>query len=218
MICPVRRSRPTSLEMNPMGDCNGFTGSTTQQAPTVRSGRLTSTANGNQEATATRFTVGLRGERADDPGFWAQVQIGDPDDCWEWQGSRDTDGYGRDRRGGVTRRSSRVAFFLATGIDPGDLLVCHSCDNPPCCNPAHLWLGTHQDNSRDMVEKGRSTSGRSGWVSPFKGLKFPERRKSHCKNGHEYTEENTYWDKRGKRSCKKCRRVALQQHRERRKS
>lgn len=49
----------------------------------------------------------------------------------------------------------RAAFQAATGIDPGEKLVCHSCDNPPCCNPAHLFLGTETDNVRDMLAKSR---------------------------------------------------------------
>jgi hypothetical protein len=55
-----------------------------------------------------------------------------------------------------THPAHRIAFWSATGIDPGGLMVCHRCDNPPCCNPAHLFLGTHTENVHDMLAKGRT--------------------------------------------------------------
>ena len=87
--------------------------------------------------------------------FWAKVDKRGPDECWEWTGMRTVDGYGRikfDRRRLV---ASRVLWEITHGENPGDKHVCHKCDNPPCCNPAHLFLGTPLDNVRDMLAKGR---------------------------------------------------------------
>lgn len=93
--------------------------------------------------------------------FWSKVQIGNPQECWPWIAHHRTkSGYGviclMPPGGKTNYRSHRVAFHLATGQDPLDLYVCHSCDNRLCCNPAHLWLGTNQDNQVDSVLKGRS--------------------------------------------------------------
>lgn len=83
---------------------------------------------------------------------------GGPDACWPWTGPTDRKGYGRlsrGRRGEGMAAAHRVAWELAHGPIPGGLCVCHRCDNPPCCNPAHLFLGTIADNNQDMTEKGR---------------------------------------------------------------
>ena len=85
--------------------------------------------------------------------FWARIdRSGGDGSCWEWQGPL-RDGYGNTVRFGMNG-AHRVAWFLTHG-DPGKLHVLHDCDNPRCCNPAHLHLGTHQDNMRDMVARGR---------------------------------------------------------------
>jgi len=71
--------------------------------------------------------------------------------CWLWKKNVDKDGYGRIDN----IRSNRYSYELHKGEIPEGLCVCHTCDNPPCCNPDHLWIGTVGDNTRDMVRKGR---------------------------------------------------------------
>lgn len=89
--------------------------------------------------------------------FWAKVAISGPDDCWEWQGGKQK-GYGYFKVSGKQVKAHRVAYFLSTGKNPSTHLACHSCDNPPCCNPRHLFPGTHLDNQRDCASKGRKNS------------------------------------------------------------
>lgn len=76
-------------------------------------------------------------------------------DCIEWRGARDKDGYGKTRRNGKDVRAHRVSYEAARGPIPAGLCVLHRCDNPPCINPDHLFLGTIADNVRDMDRKGR---------------------------------------------------------------
>ena len=86
--------------------------------------------------------------------FWERVKRGGPDDCWEWTGSLDKNGYGQFRNGNASRQAHRYSYELHVG-PLGDLLACHSCDNRKCVNPAHIFPGTQRDNIRDMVAKGR---------------------------------------------------------------
>lgn len=76
--------------------------------------------------------------------------------CWEWPGARRPySNYGMIRRDRVTFWAHRVAHETFNGPIPPDHIVCHRCDNPPCCNPAHLFAGTVKDNFDDMMSKGR---------------------------------------------------------------
>jgi hypothetical protein len=127
--------------------------------------------------------------------FWEKVDKGGPEHpvlktrCWIWVACRTDEGYGRIIIRGWVAKAHRVAWELANGPIRAGLLVCHRCDNPPCCNPAHLFEGTGLDNSRDMVAKGRG-----------KRRNFDA---THCRHGHAYTTENTYWDG-GFRKCATC--------------
>jgi len=88
--------------------------------------------------------------------FWRDVTVGEPVQCWLWQGVYDRKGYGTIRRNGHHLGAHRVAYALMVGPIPDGLCVCHTCDTPHCCNPAHLFLGTQADNMRDCKQKGRN--------------------------------------------------------------
>lgn len=116
-------------------------------------------------------------------------------DCWIWTGAKTSDGYGMFRFAGVTYRTHRVAWEEANGMPvPEGMVVCHTCDTPPCVNPEHLWIGTPQENNQDKVRKGRqSTSGRP--------------RLTYCKRGHLMDDDMVYISPDGTRSCRGCRRA-----------
>lgn len=79
--------------------------------------------------------------------------------CWEYQGQINSEGYGRITISAPDKKiflAHRVSFAFYTGIDPGELAVCHTCDNRKCIHPDHLFLGTRADNNRDMIAKGRA--------------------------------------------------------------
>lgn len=123
------------------------------------------------------YRIRWRGRRADDPmiiakgratrakslpdRFWARVdRSAGPDACWPWRGRvNKTTGYGVLMSEGAPLGAHRTAYVLAVSEIPAGMQICHRCDNPPCCNPGHLFLGTHRENHADKVAKGRHTHG-----------------------------------------------------------
>lgn len=107
-------------------------------------------------------------------------------DCLVWQGVRLRGRHGLVgvKRNGKWRTlyTHRVAWEATYGPVPEGMVVCHRCDNPPCVNPEHLFVGTQRDNLNDMRAKGRHNPD-DIWVA--------NRKKTHCKRGHEFTPENT---------------------------
>ena len=88
--------------------------------------------------------------------FWEYVVIKRQNECWEWIGWK-VGGYGRIKVGGVKQLAHRVSWILHNKTNiPVGFHILHSCDNPPCVNPKHLWLGTHQENMKDMGKKNRT--------------------------------------------------------------
>jgi hypothetical protein len=91
----------------------------------------------------------------------ARVKVNPDTGCWEWQGPRLKAGYGtctvksRKEEGERHCLTHRAMWNAVHGEIPGGMFVCHTCDNPPCCNPEHLFLGKPKDNTADMIRKGR---------------------------------------------------------------
>lgn len=98
--------------------------------------------------------------------FWEKVDVGQPDECWPWTGSCVPAGYGQIVVGQRPYLAHRVSKALADGLDvteiPSERHVLHSCDNRPCVNPGHLSFGDHDENMRQMKERGRQPNGDNG--------------------------------------------------------
>ena len=125
-------------------------------------------------------------------------------ECIIWTGALNGKGYGR-RWDPVKRGANAVHKMVweeANGPVPEGLFVCHHCDTPACYNIEHLFIDTPGGNMRDMTSKGRH------W----------QQKKTHCPQGHLYSEENTYYyPKTGRRGCRECRRESNRQYRKRQK-
>lgn len=102
--------------------------------------------------------------------FARYVETAGPDECWPWRGLKSHNGYGRLWNGERLIPATHYAWEQSCGPVPLGMCVLHRCDNPPCCNPAHLWLGTQAENVADRDEKGRTCNGDRHW-----SRQFPER-------------------------------------------
>lgn len=101
--------------------------------------------------------------------FWAHIAIRGPEECWEWIGYRARGKYGVVTIKKRTWNAHRIAWELQnTQKIPTGMDACHSCDNPPCCNPSHIWIGTRKENLQDCARKGRQ------W----------KQQRTHCVHGH----------------------------------
>lgn len=124
--------------------------------------------------------------------FKSKVQVSDGG-CYIWRGAKDKDGYGVTSFEGKWWRAHRLSYHLFKGKIIKGNIICHTCDNPSCVSPTHLYQGTHQDNNRDTVKRGRYKN------------KFSVR--THCHLGHPLSGDNLY-QASDKRVCKTCRREA----------
>lgn len=127
------------------------------------------------------------------------------DGCWGWIGPTTSTGYGAVHVKGTRRAGAhRVSYELHCGPIPEGMHVLHRCDNPPCTNPAHLFLGTPADNMRDASEKRRWPKTRPAIAGDAHYL----RQRNLCKHGHPFDEANTLWLPDGTRQCRTCNREA----------
>lgn len=121
-----------------------------------------------------------------DRNFWDHVSKSHEHGCWTWTGPTIKKGYGRWGR----VLAHRFSWSLANGPIPDGKWVLHHCDNPPCVNPAHLYIGTVVENVRDMVARGRNH--------------VPEL-KTHCDKGHKLTGDNLrIFGVDQRRTCREC--------------
>lgn len=150
----------------------------------------------------SRTCVGNGRMREQIKRFWMLVKK--TDGCWIWIGRKDKDGYGRLMIAGKLVRAHRAVWAFVNGPIPDGLQVLHDCpdgDNPACCNPVHLWLGTNADNMADRDAKGRQAKGVSHWTRNGRNKPIPL--KTHCKHGHAFSGDNLVIYN-GVRSCRAC--------------
>lgn len=90
--------------------------------------------------------------------FWEKVKILSKNACWEWQAGKFHYGHGQFSLKRKNFKAHRISYILTKGSIPNGKCVLHKCDNPPCCNPSHLYVGTQKDNAQDRKKRGRQNS------------------------------------------------------------
>lgn len=130
--------------------------------------------------------------------FKSKVNQRGSHECWPWIGGTNLQGYGRFYVQGRKRQAAQIAWELFHEKPfPAELCACHSCDNPSCCNPSHIWVGSINENNNDRVTKGRSNN--------------QHRDKESCKHGHSYSGDNvitvTTVSGNTERACRHCRKL-----------
>lgn len=134
-----------------------------------------------------------------------------PSGCWEWRLSRSPQGYGITTP--ASKRSMgahRVSYAAFKGVVPAGFPICHRCDNPPCVNPEHLYLGTQKDNAMDCARKGRTQS-------PLMKFKVLKDGKLMCRKGlHEISGDNVIQDKGRSPRCRTCKNIYANERNKRR--
>ena len=145
-------------------------------------GQATATATCDHRPTGRKKGVPLRyihGHNRRRNYGWVEEDRGYVTPCWIWQGGIEASGYGYTCRDGRKCVVHRQAWVDANGPIPAGLLVCHHCDVPACMNPAHLFLGTQQDNIDDMMAKGRGVIGERTWIAKLSEANVRDIRAAH---------------------------------------
>lgn len=107
--------------------------------------------------------------------FWDKVEKGAENECWEFKGFKNKDGYGKMSKGNSKLDSAhRISYRIHKGEIPEGMVILHTCDNPACCNPNHLLLGTQNDNIQDMMRKRRFIKHSGAKASKFTGKQIKE--------------------------------------------
>lgn len=127
--------------------------------------------------------------------FWKKVDRRSPEECWPWRATKNGEGRAMFYLEHRMHNAGRIAWALHNAQEfPAGKYACHTCDNPACVNPHHIWPGTPRENVVDAVIKGR--------------IKVPScarnRDITRCKWGHEFTPENTHKEPDGSRACRQC--------------